>query len=111
MRHAGNGAFYHQCPRLGTSGLPSPTRGKGPEAAFLLRAASGFIAVLFVMRMSFLGYACDQWLALLDAMQPGDELYYFISAPEPRRVGRSGITLVRNGEIINTLVTRTRMTR
>ena len=48
VRHAGNGAFYHQCPRLGTSGLPSPTRGKGPEAAFLLRAASGFIAVLFV---------------------------------------------------------------
>ena len=79
---AGNGAFYHQCPRLGTSGLPSPTRGKGPEAAFLLRAASGFIAVLFVMRMSFLGYACDQWLALLDAMQPGDELYNFRTSAE-----------------------------
>jgi hypothetical protein len=56
-------------------------------------------------------HASDRWEAVERAMQPGDELYYFISAPEPRRVGRSGITLVRNGEIINTLVTRTRMTR
>jgi hypothetical protein len=53
------------------------------------------------------GYACDQWLALLDAMQPGDELYNFRTSAESWKglYGRAGLALVRNDEIVATVIT------
>jgi hypothetical protein len=49
----------------------------------------------------------DKWEALKARMQPGDELWTFASSPQSWRdlAGRAGIALVRNGQIIERLVT------
>jgi len=64
----------------------------GPRAAMLLQAFGGLNA---------------KWEALKASMQPGDELWTFASSPESWRdlAGREGIALVRNGQIVERLVT------
>jgi hypothetical protein len=49
----------------------------------------------------------DKWESLKARMQPGDELWTFSSSPQSWRdlAGRAGIALVRNGQIIERLVT------
>ena len=53
------------------------------------------------------GYKNAQWLELKAQMQPGDELWNYCSPPESwqRLAGRAGICLVRNGEIIASILT------
>ena len=48
-----------------------------------------------------------EWEALKTRMQPGDELWTFSSSPQSWRdlAGRAGIALVRNGQIVERLVT------
>jgi hypothetical protein len=48
------------------------------------------------------------WLALLDEMIEGDELWDFSSPPESwgALAGRAGIAVVRDDEIVNMLITR-----
>ena len=43
------------------------------------------------------------WERLLAKLQPGDELWRF--APPPGNIEIEGVALVRNGEVISTLVT------
>ena len=64
----------------------------GPRAAMLLQVFGGLNA---------------EWEALKARMQPGDELWTFASSPESWRnlAGRAGIALVRNGQIVERLVT------
>lgn len=47
------------------------------------------------------------WLELLDQMEEGDELWTFSSSPGTWRslCGRAGVALVRNGKIVDSLVT------
>lgn len=47
------------------------------------------------------------WKTLLDAYQDGDELWEFSSPEDYWRnlAGRGGVALVRNGEIVDTVVT------
>jgi hypothetical protein len=49
----------------------------------------------------------DRWEALKTRMQPGDELWTFASSDQSWRdlAGRAGIALVRDGEIIDQLIT------
>jgi hypothetical protein len=58
--------------------------------------------------MRVFGYMNDRWERFKAAMLPGDELYRFSTSPESweHLAGRSGIALVRNGEIVGKLVTR-----
>lgn len=48
-----------------------------------------------------------QWQELLSAKQPGDEIWEFRSPPDTWRMlmGRAGVALVRNGEIVVAIVT------
>jgi len=64
----------------------------GPRAAMMLKP------------FAFLN---DKWEALKARMQPGDELWTFASSPQSWRdlAGRAGIALVRNGQIVERLVT------
>jgi hypothetical protein len=50
----------------------------------------------------------DPWEALKRKMRPGDELYKFTSPRETwaNLAGRAGIALVRQGEVIATMITR-----
>ena len=59
-----------------------------------------------MMRKPFAGLNAE-WEALKARMQPGDELWTFASSPESWRnlAGRAGIALVRNGQIVERLVT------
>jgi hypothetical protein len=54
------------------------------------------------------GFQNDKWRALRAEMQEGDELWEFTSPPESwaNLGGRAGIALVRDGEVVRTLVTR-----
>jgi hypothetical protein len=54
------------------------------------------------------GWSHKEWLQLLDAMQPGDELWEFCSPKESwrKRMGRSGLVLVRDGEEVATIMGR-----
>jgi hypothetical protein len=53
------------------------------------------------------GYLNDQWEAMKAKLQPGDELYRFSSSRESwaHLAGRAGIALVRQGNIIATVIT------
>lgn len=53
------------------------------------------------------GFCNKRWIALLAQMRPGDELWEFSSSQESWRYlcGRGGIALVRDGEIVASLVT------
>lgn len=64
----------------------------GPRAAMMLQPFGGLNA---------------KWEALKARMQPGDELWTFASSPQSWRdlAGRAGIALVRDGQIIERLVT------
>jgi hypothetical protein len=64
----------------------------GPRAAFMLKPFGALNA---------------KWEALKALMQPGDELWTFESSSESwgDLAGRAGVALVRNGEIIERLVT------
>jgi hypothetical protein len=59
-----------------------------------------------MMRKPFAGLNAE-WEGLKARMQPGDELWTFASSPESWRnlAGRAGIALVRNGQIVERLVT------
>ena len=52
------------------------------------------------------GFCNDQWRDLLGQMQPGDEIWEFDSSRESweHLCGRSGIALVRDGEIVASVV-------
>jgi hypothetical protein len=52
------------------------------------------------------GFLNDRWQALLAEMQPGDELWQFSSPKESWQglAGRAGISLVRDGEVIDSIV-------
>jgi hypothetical protein len=54
------------------------------------------------------GFIHDQWMKLVNQMQPGDELWEYSSKKEDwdELIGESGIALVRNGKTIDTIVTR-----
>jgi hypothetical protein len=54
------------------------------------------------------GLQNDRWRDLVGEMQDGDELWEFASSPESwqQLAGRTGIALVRNGEIVASIVTR-----
>ncbi len=49
-----------------------------------------------------------RWRALLSQLQEGDELWEFCSPPWTSQImaGRRGISLVRNGQIVASIVTR-----
>jgi hypothetical protein len=53
------------------------------------------------------GFGSLQWQKMKSQMQPGDELYNFRSPPETwaKLRGRAGIALVRDGKVIEMLVT------
>ena len=53
------------------------------------------------------GFDNKEWRALLAKMQAADELWTFSSSDESweHLCGRAGISLVRNGEIIDSVVT------
>ena len=53
------------------------------------------------------GFMNDDWRKLLEQMTPGDELWEFASSPESwaKMAGRSGIALVREGEIVDSIIT------
>jgi hypothetical protein len=53
------------------------------------------------------GFQNDRWKELLAGRAEGDELWEFCSPPESwqHRAGRTGIALVRDGEIIDSIVT------
>jgi hypothetical protein len=53
------------------------------------------------------GFLNDRWQELLAQMQPGDELWQFNSPKENWQglAGRAGISLVRDGKVIDSLVT------
>jgi len=59
-----------------------------------------------MMRKPF-AFLNAEWEALKARMQPGDELWTFASSPESWRdlAGRAGIALVRDGQIVERLVT------
>jgi hypothetical protein len=54
------------------------------------------------------GFVNGKWRALLAEMQDGDELWAFSSSQESwaRLGGRSGIALVRHGEVVRAVVTK-----
>jgi hypothetical protein len=54
------------------------------------------------------GFVNYKWRALLAEMQDGDELWEFSSSQESwaRLGGRSGIALVRHGEVVRAVVTK-----
>ena len=53
------------------------------------------------------GFCNADWQRLLAVMQPGDEIWEFSSASKiwEHMCGRAGVTLVRNGEIVSSVVT------
>lgn len=53
------------------------------------------------------GFINDCWRELLAQMVAGDELWEFSSSPESwaNMAGRSGISLVRGGEIVGSILT------
>jgi hypothetical protein len=53
------------------------------------------------------GFINHRWRQLLARMTPGDELWEFSSSPESwaNMAGRSGIALVRQGEIVDSIIT------
>ena len=53
------------------------------------------------------GFINNQWQNLLLKMQEGDEIWEFCSSSEfwQMLAGRSGVCLVRNGEIIDSIIT------
>jgi hypothetical protein len=53
------------------------------------------------------GFMNDRWCALLAQMQDGDELWEFCSPSESwqRLAGTAGVALVRNGEVVDSIVT------
>ena len=53
------------------------------------------------------GYINDRWRALMLRMREGDELRHFRSPPKSWQDmhGRAGIALVRNGKVIDHIVT------
>ena len=53
------------------------------------------------------GFQNDRWRDLLAQMQDGDELWEFSSSWESWQhlAGRAGIVLVRNGEVVTSIVT------
>lgn len=53
------------------------------------------------------GFQNQKWRSLLAQMQEGDELREYCSSAESwaARAGRRGIALVRNGEVIDCIVT------
>jgi hypothetical protein len=53
------------------------------------------------------GFQNERWRAFLAKMQAGDELWTFSSSDESWQhlCGRAGISLVRNGEIVDSIVT------
>lgn len=53
------------------------------------------------------GFDNDKWRKLLNQMQDGDELWEFVSSRESWKAlaGRAGIALVRNGEVVTSIVT------
>jgi hypothetical protein len=53
------------------------------------------------------GFCYYEWESLIAEMQPGDELWEFSSSRESWKhlCGRSGIALVRGGEIVQMMIT------
>ena len=54
------------------------------------------------------GFSNGDWSQLLAIMQDGDELWTFSTSEESWKhlAGRAGISLVRNGEVIRSMVTK-----
>ena len=54
------------------------------------------------------GFINEDWKAMIAGMESGDELWEFSSpaATWQNLSGREGIALVRNGEVIDTIITR-----
>jgi hypothetical protein len=53
------------------------------------------------------GFINHRWKQLVARMAPGDELWEFSSSPESwaNLAGRSGVALVRGGEVIDSIIT------
>lgn len=53
------------------------------------------------------GFINDRWKSLLEQMAPGDEIWEFSSSSESwaNMAGRAGIALVREGEILDSIIT------
>lgn len=53
------------------------------------------------------GFLNDRWERLKASMQEGDELWEFSSPPETWQhlMGRAGVALVRDGDVVDFLVT------
>lgn len=60
-----------------------------------------------VLKLPF-GFQNGVWRRLKERMQPGDELWEFSSPPESwaHLAGRSGIALLRDGQVIGSIITR-----
>ncbi len=55
----------------------------------------------------FREWAKNEWMPFIELMQPGDELWQFCSPGESwaNLAGRAGYAIVRDGEIVHSLVT------
>jgi hypothetical protein len=53
------------------------------------------------------GFQNEEWLAILRRMEPDDELWEFNSPPETWQnlCGRRGFAVVRDGEVVATILT------
>ena len=53
------------------------------------------------------GHPAGMWDKLVADMQPGDEVWWFMSPPEPwpALCGCRGLSVVRNGEVVDSFVT------
>ena len=53
------------------------------------------------------GFQNDRWLRLKEQLRAGDELWEFASASDSWQhlAGRAGICIVRNGEVVDSIVT------
>ena len=58
-------------------------------------------------KLVFFGFKHQEWMSLKEKIQEGDELWEF-SSPKycwVHRAGRAGISIVRKGEIVDSIIT------
>jgi hypothetical protein len=111
---AGIVEVFSNCPEFGASVrrlsefelVSSWLQGKGMSVVELERQPSTNQSENLHQFGSF-GIGSKQWQRIKEQMQPGDELYKFRSPPETwaNLAGRAGIALVRDGKVIDTLLT------
>ena len=81
------------------------------ERAQLERTAAAFALPLGRVQEKFgarpFGTLTEKWRAVVQKLEPGDELWFFSSPSEtfPQKLGCAGYAIVRAGAITDTLIT------